>query len=114
MDNLANFKQSMALLAITYDKQLTDELIGIYWAALGHYEPQHLKTATELHIADPVEGRFMPKPAHLIAHIKRFEVRENKSKALTLYTENKKLESQGSEKTIDNQAAIGILKGLRA
>jgi hypothetical protein len=79
MDNETNFKTVMATIATVYDKNLSPELLNIYWSSLSGYKACYLANALKLHIDDPVEGRFCPKPAHLIAHILPMQDSEKRS-----------------------------------
>lgn len=48
----------------------------MYWTALGSFNPRHLEQAVKDHIADPVDGKWFPKPAHLIGHIEKHQARD--------------------------------------
>ena len=79
-----NFKTVMATIATVYDKALTTELIQIYWGALSFARPEHLAKALNDHIADEHEGRFMPKPAHLIGYIRQFQAHDKRQEELAM------------------------------
>lgn len=69
MTNENRFKQAMAALASIYQNTLQAEQVAMYWKVLGKFNPDHLDKAVELHIADKVDGKWFPKPAHLIMYI---------------------------------------------
>lgn len=73
MSNENRFKQTMMVLATTYEKTLTPEQIKIYWSVLGKYDPDHLHKAAMEYIES---GEWFPKPAHLTAIIKRYKERD--------------------------------------
>lgn len=114
MDNLNNFKQVMAMLAVNYDKEIKTELIGIYWELLGGYKPEHLAQAAKDHMADENEGRFFPKPANLIGHINKLLAKDRASQKIELYLENHSKPKELSDKTKGQKAVKQMLKELRA
>lgn len=110
MDNENNFKTVMATIATVYDKSLSPELLNIYWGSLGGFDAGHLAKALKLHIDDPVEGRFCPKPAHLIAHIKPMQEAAKRKLAFDSQM-NSRIERK--EKSPEDKARISkIIKGL--
>lgn len=76
MDKAETFKSVMLAIATVYDKQITEEIAKMYWASLSFAKPEHLQKAMEAHLADQNEGKWMPKPAHLIAYIRMYEQQE--------------------------------------
>lgn len=73
MSDQNKFKQTMLLLATTYDKALTTEQAQAYWSSLGKYNSDYLHTAALQHIDDPRKGEWFPRPAHLIAIVNQLE-----------------------------------------
>jgi hypothetical protein len=43
----------------------------IWWRALLKYSLEQVIAGFEAHITDPTEGKYPPKPAHIIGHIER-------------------------------------------
>ena len=70
MTNENRFKQAMAALAAVYQNSLQAEQMMMYWETLGSFNPDHLDNAVKLHLADSDQGKWFPKPAHLIGYIK--------------------------------------------
>ena len=87
MNNENRFKQAMAALAAVYQNTLQAEQVAMYWKVLGKFNSDHLDKAVELHIADASEGKWFPKPAHLIEHIQAMVSRE-KSKVQRIAQQN--------------------------
>ena len=52
-----------------YDKTLSTAAQVLYWDALSKYELADLDAALKAHVTTPDAGRFMPKPADLIARL---------------------------------------------
>jgi hypothetical protein len=50
-----------------YDKEITKNMLNIYWKILKVYDLKDIQIAIQQHLLDPVEGRFFPKPAHILA-----------------------------------------------
>lgn len=82
MSNENRFKQSMAVLVSVYNNNLTPEMIQIYWQVLGGCNPDHLDRAVKAHIADSQEGKWFPKPAHLIGYIAGYVASDKNRQAI--------------------------------
>lgn len=65
-----NFKTCMMKLGALYGKELSNDMTLVYWDALNDLSDRQLGLAIDLHIKDPSQGVFFPKPAHLIKQIK--------------------------------------------
>lgn len=52
-----------------YGKRLTSGAIELYCEALSSYELCDIKAALATHMRDPKNGRYMPKPADILAHL---------------------------------------------
>ncbi len=74
MDNETHFKQTMAIISTTYDKELSEEKIGIFWLLLGKYPVDQIRAALIKHIEHPSDGKWMPKPSDIIKHINGFDL----------------------------------------
>ena len=110
MDNQNNFQQTMLKISEVYGKELTPVFISVYWDALGGFKPQHLTKALDLHIASPQEGKWPPKPAHLIEYILIMVDRE-KSKAAYIAQQNQIPHKPPSEE--DKARISAMLKELK-
>jgi hypothetical protein len=56
---------------------------NIWWRALGKYSLEQVIAGFEAHITDPQEGKYPPKPAHIIGQIERLY--PNRTAAYKLY-----------------------------
>lgn len=63
------FAGLLAAAAEVVDKKLSDAKLKIYWAALKDLKIEEVERAINLHLNDPVEGRFMVKPADIRRHV---------------------------------------------
>jgi hypothetical protein len=72
----------------------------IWWRALCKYSLEQVIAGFEAHITDPQEGKFPPKPAHIIGHIERLFPK--RSGCYALY----KPESQNTEKRLPLTYAV--------
>lgn len=61
------FIAAIAGIATFYGTELPKMSLEIYWDALKHMDLGSVKEAIRSHIQDTEHGRWMPKPAHLIA-----------------------------------------------
>lgn len=80
MDIENKFKKTMAALAAVYQNKITPEMITVYWTRLSKFNPVHIELAAAEHMDDPEEGRFFPKPAHLIKYINEYMATEKREK----------------------------------
>lgn len=110
MDKEQSFKTVMASIATVYDKAITPELAQMYWETLNFAKPEHLQWALRDHMANKSEGRFMPKPAHLIAHIENYQAHEKRQAEIVQQLEDSRKEKQPVDKTVGLQT----LKKLKA
>ena len=69
MDSKTNFQQTMLKISEVYSKELTPVFLSVYWETLGGFKPEHLSKAVNQHMASPQDGKWCPKPAHLIEYI---------------------------------------------
>ena len=110
MTNENRFKQAMAALAAVYQNVLQPEQILMYWETLGRFNPNHLDSAVKLHIADSGEGKWFPKPAHLIGHMKPMIEQEKRQLEHTNQLANR-IERKESTPA-DKKRISEMLKGL--
>jgi hypothetical protein len=52
-----------------YSKELTPDMIEVWFDALAHYSLEDIGVALTRHVRDADSGRFAPKPADVIAHL---------------------------------------------
>lgn len=60
------FATMLGAVATIYAKELTPELVAIYWQALAPYDLAAVRQALDRHVKNPDAGQFWPKPADLI------------------------------------------------
>lgn len=60
------FQQILTAVWAIYSKELTKDVIKIYWHSLKQYEIDDIRKAISLHVQNPDNGQFTPKPADLI------------------------------------------------
>jgi len=76
---------------------MTPEMIAMYWTALGSHNPRYLEQAVKDHIADPIEGKWFPKPAHLIGHIEKYKAKDKSMQELLNPPKREKYKEPTSE-----------------
>jgi hypothetical protein len=52
-----------------YGKKLSEELMEIYWQSLNNYSLNDFSKAIQLHMLNPDNGQFMPKPADILRYL---------------------------------------------
>jgi len=82
----AKFASMMEGIAEYYDKNITGEVIALYWNALNSYSYDEIQTAVQKHMNDPDEGQFMPK----IAHINKYLVGSKDTRAMLAWSKVEK------------------------
>ena len=60
------FAQIMHVVCEYYGQTKTKEVLKIYWSILQFYDVEKIKEAIGSHLADPEDGRFFPKAAHIL------------------------------------------------
>ena len=68
-DDQNKFKETLLGITITYDKDFSETQVKIWWSLFKSYSIEDFKSAVRKHLLNPVDGMFMPKPAHIIKHI---------------------------------------------
>jgi hypothetical protein len=74
MDNETHFKQTMAIISTTYDKEISEEKLGVFWLLLGKHPVDQIRAAVIKHIEHPQDGKWIPKPADILKHINGAEL----------------------------------------
>lgn len=54
-----------AVMAL-YGRELSGQVIALWWSALGRYDLEDVRMALSAHVTDPDAGQYPPKPADLI------------------------------------------------
>jgi hypothetical protein len=63
------FKTILIGLSELYKFEMSPAVSAMYWAALKQLSADELNRAAQSHISDSDQGRWMPKPAHLLNQI---------------------------------------------
>ena len=63
------FGKIMMTLATLYTSEMNKAVLEIYWRNLIEYPLEEIKIAVDLHVKDPVKGRFLPRPADIIGNM---------------------------------------------
>lgn len=66
---LNQFSKLWAGMAEMYGKSVSDAVIAMAYAALEKYDLADIRRAINAHVADPMRGQYLAKPADLILHI---------------------------------------------
>ena len=69
-----------ATLAV-YGKDSSKAAIRLYWNAVGSFDIGLIRQALSQWITDPEQGRYAPKPAHIIRNIQRLTGRPSRATA---------------------------------
>lgn len=59
----------LSRIGIMYGEVVSDPLVEIWAAALGHLDNEDIRDALNRHVADPDQGRFFPKPADVMRNV---------------------------------------------
>lgn len=111
MSNDIRFKQSMAALAAVYQNNITPEMIKVYWQHLGSQNPDHLEMAINSHIDNPNDGKYFPKPAHLISYINEIKAKIKRDEYFNDQKERKRIKHVKTQEQIETgMAAIKKMK----
>ncbi len=68
-DNIPKFTVLMAGIGELYGKNISSQLIDIYWQVLKKYELHDVQCAFQAHVKNPDCGQFFPKPADIVRFI---------------------------------------------
>ena len=63
------FKNLVIASISIYQQEVTNDMLRLWWAALQKFEFSQVSEAFGRHLLDKNEGKFSPKPAHIIAHL---------------------------------------------
>jgi len=63
------FRVLMVGAAEVYGRQISDQLISVYWKVLEQYQFDDVARGFNRHLENPDTGQFWPKPGDIIRHI---------------------------------------------
>ena len=61
---------AITTISEVYERELSPAAVAIYVTTLQRFEPQLIIKALQRHVEDPERGRFMPRPADIIVHLR--------------------------------------------
>ena len=61
---------AITTISEVYERELSVAAVAIYVTTLQRFEPQLIIKALQRHVEDPERGRFMPRPADIIVHLR--------------------------------------------
>lgn len=61
-----DFREMFETVWALYSKNITKNVLTIYWEALKRYTIEDIRHALNVHVQNPDAGQFLPKPADLI------------------------------------------------
>lgn len=64
------FKEIITAISETYAKEFTSSELKIWWNVFKPHSIEDFEAGVYQHMANPEDGMFAPKPAHIIKHIK--------------------------------------------
>ena len=68
-EDIEKLGKILNVMGVIYERQVSKELIRIYFETLKEYDISEISRAFNLHIRDRERGQFFPKPADLLAQI---------------------------------------------
>lgn len=67
-----------------FDRKLSPAAIAIYWNVLRGYDLAQVRAALSAHVTDSERGKWMPKPADILAQIQGMDGRPDADEAWTI------------------------------
>lgn len=94
---MPEFAKLITAIGIFYDKPMNEFMLDIYWRCLNAYGFSVIREACNTHLKDPDQGRFMPKPADLIRHLRKAD----SAKAMAAWDQvNRAMRAVGGYKSV--------------
>lgn len=117
-EDFNEFKSTLLGIGEVYDKAISKALGDLWWNMFQDVSIEDFKRAVHLHMRDPDNGQFMPKPANLIKQITGTSKEQHQtlhSKAEIAWNcvigEIQRTGSYGSPK-LDDGLALAAIKGM--
>ena len=113
-----NFEKLIRATATIYTnikaEDINTMMLRLFFSSLREFSFEQVTYGFEQHLCDPVDGKFFPKPANIIKHLKAGEI-STEDKALLAWgqviREIRRVGSYGSLK-LDDKQAIAAVKSL--
>lgn len=112
--NKAEFAKTFYAMGEFYTKQVSEELLFMYFDDLLEFSIEEIKHGAKLHRQDPNHGTFFPKPADIIRHLQTGKL-STEDKALLAWAQiQHELRKHGAygNLELDDKQAIAALKSF--
>lgn len=114
-DNFCLLLEGIADVFSTTKKVIVNvPMLQVYFMTLNEYSYNQVEWAISEHMKDPIDGKFFPKPANIIKHLKKDEISVEQKAELAwaqVIREIRVTGSYGSLK-LDDKQAIAAVKSL--
>jgi len=105
-ENYEEFNSIMTGTGTVFEKQISQELLDIYWRIFADLSIDKFRMGVEAHMIDQKVGMFFPSPANILAKIQpEMSDSDRRAEAAMIWQDVLKAASGGNYKT-DNQAAL--------
>lgn len=74
-----NFAKMLSSTMQTYERQVTPDMLTIWFGSMQHFSFDQIRKAVSDHIQDPDSGRFAPRPADIIGRVRNVPNMQNKA-----------------------------------
>lgn len=97
-----------------YDKNISEELLRMYFNGLLQYSIEEVEQAINMHMQDADRGRFFPKIADFTHKLKKHELSAEERAEIAWAELERKIRTEGSygSLVLDDKVAIAAVKGF--
>ena len=94
--------------------EVTPIMLKLFFSSLRDFTIEQVSYGFEQHLSDPIDGKFFPKPANIIKHLKESETSTEERAELAWAQVIRKIRSTGSYGSLklDDKQAIAAVKSL--
>jgi hypothetical protein len=78
-DDKPIFAKLLSATMQTYDRQMTPDMLTIWFGSLQRFSIEQLRAALSEHMQDPDSGRFAPRPADMIGRVRNVPNMQHKA-----------------------------------
>ncbi len=114
-----NFEKMIRATATMYPTTIKPEdintmMLKLFFASLREYSFEQVSYGFEKHLSDPVDGKFFPKPANIIKHLKANEPSAEQKAELAWAQVMRVMRTDGSYGSLklDDKQALAAVKGF--
>lgn len=114
----ANFEALLRGIADVFSSTKTivvnRPMLQVYFMSLTQYSYEQVEWAMGEHLKDPIDGKFFPKPANIIKHLKVGEISQEDKAMLAWSQVIREIRRTGSYGTLklDDKQALAAVKAL--